>query len=63
MFRAVFPLRPLLAAVILASLAVTPSAQSNDKPAGPRLHTLRPGEFVVQKQTIPIDVVFINTAP
>jgi hypothetical protein len=60
MLRARFPLRGLLAAVIFASVAVTPSAQSNDQPKGPRLHALQPGEFVVQKQTIPIDVVFIG---
>ena len=53
--------RTLLAAVVVALLAHTAAAQALlDHGHDGRLHTLRPGEFVVQRQAIPVDVVFIG---
>ncbi len=52
----------LLAALALASIASTDAAQArfDDHDDDGRLHTLRPGEFVVQKQVVPVDIVLIG---
>jgi hypothetical protein len=53
--------RTLLAALVLAAFASGASAQTAlNHRNNIRLHTLSPGEFVVQKQTIPVDLVFIG---
>jgi hypothetical protein len=54
----------LVTLLAILSLSTTPAAQiSVNHGGGDRLDTLQPGEFVVQKQTVPVDVVFIGYAP
>jgi hypothetical protein len=54
----------LVTLLAILSLSTTPAAQiSVNHGGGDRLDTLQPGEFVVQKQTVPVDVVFIGFAP
>lgn len=53
----------LVALLAASSLSTTPAAQTPAGHGGDRLDTLQPGEFVVQKQTVPVDVVFIGYRP
>ena len=54
----------LVTFAVLPPLAGTAAAQSSAAHFGDhRLDTLRPGAFVVQTQTIPVDVVFIGYSP
>jgi hypothetical protein len=53
--------RTALAALVVATLATPAAAQTTLNHGNRlRLHTLDPGEFVVRKQTIPVDLVFIG---
>ena len=53
-----------VAILAMLSLSTHPAAQTiNNHGGGQSLDTLQPGEFVVQKQTVPVDIVFIGYRP
>ena len=54
----------LIAALLCSTLATTAGAQARaDHFDGGRLRALQPGAFVVQQQTVPVDLVFIGYDP